>query len=98
MPINSTSRRHRRANRLLAISFSVIRIYFYYLRKKKLCVISSESESCSEYYRFKRRCSLVPNDSELDKQLKIKEKLNKEIVEAMRVAVEADAKAICLRK
>jgi hypothetical protein len=30
--------------------------------------------------------------------LKIKEKLNKEIVEAMRVAIEAEAKAIRLRK
>ena len=61
-------------------------------------MISSESESCSECYRFKRRCSLAPNDSELDKQLKIKEKLDEEIVEAMRVAVEAEAKAIRLRK
>jgi hypothetical protein len=67
MPMTSTSRRYRRANRLLAISFSIIRACFYYSRKKKLCVIFSESKSCSEYYRFKRRCSLAPNDSELDK-------------------------------
>ena len=67
MPMTSTSRRHRRANRLLVINFSVIRACFYYSRKKKLYMISSESKSCSEYYRFKRRCSLAPNDSELDK-------------------------------
>jgi hypothetical protein len=61
-------------------------------------VISSESESCSEYYRFKRRCSLAPNDSELDKQLKIQKKLDKEIIEALRVAIEAEAKITRLRK
>jgi hypothetical protein len=94
--MTSTSCRHRRTNRLLAISFFVIRACFYYSRKKKLCVISSESKSYSEYYYFKRRCNLAPNDSELDKQLKIKEKLDKEIVEAIRVAVEAEAKTIRL--
>jgi hypothetical protein len=70
----------------------------YCSRKKKFYIISSESESYSEYYRFKRRCSLAPNNSELDKQLKIKEKLDKKIVEAMRVAIKAEAKTIRLRK
>jgi hypothetical protein len=96
--MTSTSRRHRRTNRLLAINFSIIRACSYYSRKKKLYIISSESESCSEYYRFKRRCSLAPNDSKLDKQLKIKEKLDKEIIKVIRVAVEAEAKTIRLRK
>jgi hypothetical protein len=98
MPINSTSRRHRRTNRLLVISFIVIRACSSCSRKKTLYIIFSESESCFEYYRFKRRCSLAPNDSELDKQLKIKEKLDKEIIKAIRVAVEAEAKAIRLQK
>jgi hypothetical protein len=96
--MTSTSRRHRRANYLLAVNFFIIRACSYCSRKKKLYIISSESKSCSEYYRFKRRCSLAPNDSELDKQLKIKEKLNKEIIKAIRVAVEAEAKTIRLRK
>jgi hypothetical protein len=96
--MTSTSRRHRRANRLLVISFSVIRACSYCFREKKLYIISSKSESYSEYYCYKRRCSLAPNDSELDKQLKIKEKLDEEIVEAIRVAVEAEARAIRLRK
>jgi hypothetical protein len=96
--MNSISRCYRRANRLLAINFIVIRACSSCSREGTLYVISSESKFCSEYYRFKRRCSLASNDSELDKQLKIKEKLDKEIVEVIRVAVEAKAKAIRLRK
>jgi hypothetical protein len=65
--MNSTSRRHRRANRLLAINFIIIRAYSNYSHEEILCVISSKSEFCSEYYYFKRRCSLAPNDSKLDK-------------------------------
>jgi hypothetical protein len=65
--MNSTSRRYRRANRLLAINFIIIRACSSCFRKETLCVISSKSEFYSEYYRFKRRCSLAPNDSELDK-------------------------------
>ena len=65
--MNSTSRRYRRANRLLVIDFIVIRACSDYSREGTFCVISSESKSCSEYYYFKRRCSLAPNDSELDK-------------------------------
>jgi hypothetical protein len=61
-------------------------------------VISSEAESCFEYYRSKRRYSLAPNKAELDKQLKIKEKLDEEIIKTIRMAVEAEAKAVCLRK
>jgi hypothetical protein len=98
MPINSISRRYRRANRLLAINYTVIRACSSCSRKETFCVIFSESESCSEYYRFKRRCSLAPNDSELDKQLKIKKKLDKKVIKTMRVAIEAEAKAIRLRK
>ena len=67
MPMTSTSRRYRRANCLLVISFPVMRACSYCFREEKLCVVSSKSESCSECYRFKRRCSLAPNDSELDK-------------------------------
>jgi hypothetical protein len=74
--MNSTSRRYRRTNRLLAIGFIIIRACSSCSRKKTFYIISSESESCSEYYYFKRRCSLAPNDSELDKQLKIKKKLD----------------------
>jgi hypothetical protein len=88
---NSTFRRHRNADRLLAIGVISMRPCVYCTRSSLLYVLSPFSEKCEQCYRFNRPCDLATSWSEVDRLLKKRDKLREE-----RLAVEV--KAIRLRK
>jgi hypothetical protein len=88
---NSTFRRHRNANKLLATGAISMRPCAHYLRSSLLCILSPHSEKCEQCYRFNRPCDLASSWSEVNRLLEKRDKLRKK-----RLA--AEAKAIRLRK
>jgi hypothetical protein len=91
MPLTSTTRRQRRADRLASWGCIVMRACSGCVSRCVVCVVSPEVDACVECFKFNRRCSLAPNDSEIQKQFVAKEKLDNEIKET-------EAKAARLRK
>jgi hypothetical protein len=88
---NSTFRRYRNADKLLATGVISMRPCAHCLRSSLLYVLSSHSEKCEQCYRFNRPCDLATPWSEIDRLLEKRDKLRVE-----RLA--AEAKAIRLRK
>jgi hypothetical protein len=88
---NSTFRRYRNADKLLATGVISMRPCAHCIRFSLLCVLSPFSEKCEQCYRFNRPCDLATSWSEVDRLLEKRDKLREE-----RLA--AEVKAIRLRK
>jgi hypothetical protein len=88
---NSTFRRYRNADKLLATGVISMRPCAYCLRSSLLCVLSPYSEKCEQCYRFNRPCDLATSWFEVNRLLEKRDKLREK-----RLA--AEAKAIRLRK
>jgi hypothetical protein len=56
---NSTFRRYRNADKLLATGVISMRPYAHCLRSSLLCVLSPSFEKCEQCYRFNRPCDLA---------------------------------------
>ena len=67
MSLLNILRRYRRADRLFVIDILVMRACSNYIADNFLYIISPDSDSCAEYYRFYRRCSLGPNNTKINK-------------------------------
>jgi hypothetical protein len=88
---NSTSRRHKRADRILCADILTIRPYTSYVSHGTLCVLSFIDERYKQCYRNQRSCELASPWSKFDKLYKEKEKIRQQ-------RLKTELKAVCLRK
>jgi hypothetical protein len=88
---NSTSRRYKRADRILCAGVLTMRPCASCVSHGTLCVLSSIDERCEQCYRSQRSCELASPWSEFDKLYKEKEKIRQQ-------RLEAKLKAVRLRK
>jgi hypothetical protein len=88
---NSTSRRHKRADRILCSGVLTIRPCASCVSHGTLCVLSSIDERCEQCYRSQRSCELASPWPEFDRLYKEKEKIRQQ-------RLEAELKAVRLRK
>jgi hypothetical protein len=88
---NSTFRRYRNADKLLATGVIFMRPCVHYVRSSLLCVLSPSFEKCEQCYRFNRPCDLATSWFEVDRLFEKRDKLREE-----RLA--AKVKIIRLRK
>jgi hypothetical protein len=90
-PTSSSTRRHRRADLLLSFGTLAMRPCASCTSRGVLCVVSSLDDRCEQCIRNQRRCELAPLWDECERLVKQSEKLQTE-------ALEAEAKAIRLRR
>jgi hypothetical protein len=88
---NSTHRRHKRADRILAEGFFTMRPCSSYMNLGVLYILSSVDERCEQCYRNQRKYELASPWEEFDRFAKQKEKVREQ-------RLEAEMKAVRLRK
>jgi hypothetical protein len=89
--VSSSTRRHNRADRLLAEGTFTMRPCSACVSRGLLCVVSPLDERCEQCFRNQRSCELASPWKEFDRLAKHSERLQTE-------ALEAEAKASRLRK
>jgi hypothetical protein len=90
-PFNSTSRRYKRADRILCAGVLTMRPCASCVSYDTLCMLSSLDECCEQYYRNQRSYELASLWSEFDKLYKEKEKVRQQ-------RLKTELKAVRLRK
>jgi hypothetical protein len=88
---SSTQRRAKRADFLLSAGTVTMRPCASCTSLGRICILSSHDERCEECFRHQRRCDLASPWAEVERLSKQSEKLQTE-------ALEAEAKAVRLRR